>query len=286
MLRKTTQTGHVKLLSGPGEFECCFATLGVVDHDGDWIARRAFKRQAVRIASWGHDWGALPVGRGAIREEGDEALCRGAFFLDTEGGRETYATLKGLDDLAQFSFGFDILDSGPGKVDGQPVRILRKLEVYEVSPVLLGAGINTRLTAIAKARTGGMTPLAVRATIGVLERDLVSSPAGALPEVLAAIADLEKMSIGSPAEAMDEIVRLADPAMVKSLAPTNRDRLRQAIIGLWGPDHSPLWIEAMVDGELARLVEADYQRQELSAGVVPSRAVAMAEVARWAASPV
>lgn len=131
-----------------GEVSVLFATLNVIDHDGDVTMPGAFKQgQEVRISAYNHaSWGpgALPVGKGAIREEGEKAIFDGQFFLNTLAGRDTFETVKAMGDLQEWSYGYDILDASPGQQDGQDVQFLKGMDVFEVSPVLLGAGIDTR----------------------------------------------------------------------------------------------------------------------------------------------
>lgn len=152
MNRKSVQAQSFKLTDeGEGSFEAVFATLNVRDKDGDVIVPGSIENgEPVRISAYNHSsWGgALPVGKGKITEENDELVVRGKFFKTTDAGRETYNTVKELDDLTEWSFGFDTIEAESGELDGKRVNFLRKLKVYEVSPVLLGAGINTRTTAI------------------------------------------------------------------------------------------------------------------------------------------
>ena len=139
----------LKAAEGEGAFTAVFATLGVKDLDGDVTIPGAFQEgQEVRIARWGHNWGDLPVGKGTIHADEKEARVEGQFFMDTQGGQEHYKTVKALGDLQEWSYGFDILEEEPGEVNGEPVRFLKSLDVFEVSPVLLGAGIDTRTEAI------------------------------------------------------------------------------------------------------------------------------------------
>lgn len=136
---------------GSGEFSAVFSTFDTIDLDGDVTLQGAFTEgEAVRISAYGHEsWmGALPVGRGAIRTTDREAIVDGKFFLDTTSGRDTYEVVKGMADLQEWSYGFDILERGQGEFEGQDVQFLRKLKVHEVSPVLLGAGIATRTLAV------------------------------------------------------------------------------------------------------------------------------------------
>lgn len=132
-----------------GSVRATFSTLNTVDLDGDVTLPGAFtENEAVKIARWGHNWGDLPVGRGAIHADAQAAWMDGTFFLDTIGGQDTYKTVKHLGELQEWSYGFDILDAEFGKFAGQDVRFLKRLRVFEVSPVMLGAGVGTRTDSI------------------------------------------------------------------------------------------------------------------------------------------
>jgi len=136
----------------PGMVSAVFSTFNVIDHDHDVTLPGAFEENApVRIAAWNHGWNQLPVGRGEIHETESEARMDGLFFLDTESGKEHYLTVKALGELQEWSYSFDILEHEYGKMDDQDVRFLKKLKVHEVSPVMLGAGIDTR-TLVIKAK--------------------------------------------------------------------------------------------------------------------------------------
>ena len=138
----------------PGDFRAVFATLGVIDRDGDVTIPGAFKEgQEVAIASWGHDWATLPVGEGIIHSNDKEAWVDGTFYLDTPQGEAHYKTIRRRSERQQWSYGFDVIKSRFGVVDGVDVRILEEMEVFECSPVMQAAGINTRTTAI----KGGLT---------------------------------------------------------------------------------------------------------------------------------
>jgi len=138
-----------------GTFTAVFATFNVIDSDGDVTSPGAFADgQRVRISAWGHNWGDLPVGKGVIHADEQRAWVEGRFFLDTSQGADTYKTVKGLEELQEWSYGFNILKSSEGDFDGDRVRYLESLDVYEVSPVMLGAGIGTRTTGIKGAADG------------------------------------------------------------------------------------------------------------------------------------
>jgi len=131
-----------------GTVDCVFATLGVKDKDGDVTVKGAFSNEDVVISAYGHaSWGgALPTGKGSIREVGDEAVMSGQFFMDTMHGADTFRTVKGLGPLQQWSYGYDAKEFSFGDFNGERVRFLKQLATYEVSPTMMGAGINTRTT--------------------------------------------------------------------------------------------------------------------------------------------
>lgn len=143
----------LELKGDEGQFRAVFSTLNVLDAHEDVTVPGAFDVGAdVIIGAYGHaSWGGLfsaavlPAGKGVLGANDQEAWAEGEFFLDTEVGRETYATAKRLGGLMQWSYGFDPLKYDFGEFEGEnDVRFLRKLLVHEVSPVLVGAGVNTR----------------------------------------------------------------------------------------------------------------------------------------------
>lgn len=140
-----------------GLVEASFSTFGVKDHDGDLTLPGAFEDGArVAISAYGHkSWqGEMPVGRGKIRVEDGRAVLEGKFFMSTERGRETFETIKQMGDLQEWSYGFDVVETGEITEDLRQKgvrRVLKKLHVFEVSPVLRGAGIGTETIAVKAA---------------------------------------------------------------------------------------------------------------------------------------
>ena len=138
---------QVKQLEGDGTGSAVFATLNVVDKDGDVTEPGAFGKQAVVIVPT-HDWSSVPLGKGSTREVGDEAIVDFKLNLDSPTAKEWHSALKfDLDEGPQkqeWSYGFDILEESRGEFEGDPVRFLKSLRIHEVSPVLVGAGVNTR----------------------------------------------------------------------------------------------------------------------------------------------
>lgn len=127
-----------------------FSTFGVVDHDGDVVEPGAIKAGPVRVSAYGHaSWeGVLPVGRGQIHTDDEKAWAEMQFFLDTTQGRDTFNTIKGMAELQEWSYSLRNISAEYGELDGEPVRYIKAVDVHEVSPVLLGASIGTRTTAV------------------------------------------------------------------------------------------------------------------------------------------
>lgn len=138
-----------------GLVEAVFSTFDELDRDGDITAKGAFTDGApLVISAYGHrSWdGELPVGKGVIRVGSTEAIADMQFFLETTHGRDTFETVKQLSEagLQEWSYSLQDVVSEWVKVDGRSARLLKKITVKEVSPVLVGAGMSTR-TLTAKA---------------------------------------------------------------------------------------------------------------------------------------
>jgi HK97 family phage prohead protease len=125
-----------------GSLQATFSRFHTVDRDGDLTLPSAFEDGQRVPLVWSHQW-TQPVGDGTIRVLPDRAVFEGQFWTDTIDGEQAYKKVKRAGDLQEYSYGYIIRDAGPGTHDGQPVRVLKSLEILEVSPVLKGAGVNT-----------------------------------------------------------------------------------------------------------------------------------------------
>ncbi len=149
-----TKSFRLKEFDDEGVGSAVIATLGVLDRDGDVILPGAFGVQHVAVVP-AHDASVVPLGKAVISERGNEAIAEFNLNTNIQGGKEWASHLKF--DLAhgeavqQWSFRYDVIDGATGEFGGEPARFLKSLQVPEVSPVLVGAGINTR-TMAAKAR--------------------------------------------------------------------------------------------------------------------------------------
>jgi len=138
-----TLKAQVKDDGEQGQVSAVIATFGVVDADGDIIEPGTFTAGQQVPMAWAHDWTKL-IGKGEIQTTQTAAIFNGAFFLETEAGQEAYKTVRAMGDLQEWSWGFRVLDASYElRDDGDYIRIIKRADVYEVSPVLRGAGVGT-----------------------------------------------------------------------------------------------------------------------------------------------
>ena len=174
--RKIIPGAEFKLLDDDapkGSFIVRFAKLDVVDLDGDVIPSGAIGETDIAVAAWQHGWGSLPVGTARTSEEDGFAVARGQFLLDTQGGADTYEVVKAMGSSLEWSFGFRVR-----KIDwreGTPY--LSDIDIFEVSPVYRGAGIDTGTVDVKEAA------LDAGAAVGYDNDDAKDDPAGPAEEV-------------------------------------------------------------------------------------------------------
>lgn len=165
-------------LSEDGSVMVAFAVLGDpqdqkeedIDKDGDVSLVGSLPLgKDVPISSYAHaSWpergGRLPTGIGTISEAKGKGgrnlgVLTGRFFTDTTHGRDTYLTVKGLGPLQEWSFGY-AAESSKGTWAGKPANLNKRYDVYEVSPVLVGAGNGTSTLAVKEGGPLAGLPLA------------------------------------------------------------------------------------------------------------------------------
>ena len=162
MPNTATETQQYKALQGQfnidealGVVECFVAGIGNKDSVGDIIVPGAFteslKRRKPRVV-WGHNWNE-PIGKVLemyevppsdprlpmkMRAAGIGGLyAKVQFNLKSERGRQAFADVAFFGEEQEWSIGYKTLDA-----DFDPQRqanVLKKVELYEASPVLHGA---------------------------------------------------------------------------------------------------------------------------------------------------
>lgn len=153
---KQTKTTLVQLKQAgdAGSFEAVIATFDEVDQDGDVIEPGAFDGATVPVLP-AHDSRSVPLGKATVEERGEKAVAVGRFNLDVAAARDWHAAVKF--DLEhppsrqEWSWGFVPTKFRFEERDDAQVRVIERVDLLEVSPVLRGASVGTA-TIAAKER--------------------------------------------------------------------------------------------------------------------------------------
>lgn len=127
-----------------GIIEAYVSIFDNIDLVGDIIKQGAFAESIAKKLPkgvWMHNWD-VPIAKTLeVREDGKGLYIRAEFNLETQRGKEAYSDVKfGIID--EFSIGFRVLDY---EWDENDNRIIKKVRLYEWSPVLAGANPDTEL---------------------------------------------------------------------------------------------------------------------------------------------
>lgn len=146
ILRVKFQT-ELKAVKEEGVIEAYVSIFGNVDSDGDIILRGAFLESLAKKLPkgvWSHNWDEPIASTLEAREDEKGLFIKGQFVLAVQKAKEAFELIKaGVID--EFSIGFRILD---WEYDDQNHRIIKKVKLYEWSPVLAGANPDTELVAV------------------------------------------------------------------------------------------------------------------------------------------
>ncbi|MFN8631203.1 MAG: HK97 family phage prohead protease [Chloroflexota bacterium] len=230
---------HDLKLTESGDITLAFAQLDVVDHDGDVTVAGAIPTKDVAMSAYGHtSWdGALPVGRGTVKEAGGWGVFSGRFLMDTDQGRNTYNTVKAMAELQEYSYGYGVTKASFGVKDGVNVRYLEGLDIFEVSPVLAGAGIGTHTMSIKGGGPGPGLPYAdaldgiVREAKALIERSRERAELRAKDGRLLSAASRDRLAaLGDALEALGvdlaSLLDETDPTKAARLAAARDEWLR------------------------------------------------------------
>lgn len=183
-----------------GSFEAVFSTFDVVDRGLDVVMPGAIENAKEVPVVWSHDWSKI-IGRGVTEMQADRAVIKGQLFLNTNDGQQAYETMKAMNDLMEFSWGFMVNDYAYEKRGEQTVRVIKATELFEVSPVLVGEGRGTGLLAIKNAVLSDHTETALAAVELLVQR--YKSLADLLLKEGRPISESRRTRMGSIAEALD-----------------------------------------------------------------------------------
>ena len=128
-----------------------FAKIGEPDHDDDVWQQGSIGQQDCLMSQWGHSiWrGTTPIGKVKCREENGYGVAEVEFNPEVQAAVETWATLKFAPELVEVSVGFMIPEYTYG--EGM-IRNILKADIYEISPVMRGAGTETGVLSVKSTR--------------------------------------------------------------------------------------------------------------------------------------
>jgi HK97 family phage prohead protease len=164
----------IQIKAGPddglaeGEFTAYASVFGNKDSYGDIVMPGAFEET---LAEWKDSGNVIPLLFGhnmqdpdynigevlEAKEDDHGLLTRNLLDLENPKAAQTYRLLKGRR-LSQMSFAYDVLEGGEAereRADGSKEFIyeLRKLKLYEVSTVPIGANQETEILAVKAAQS-------------------------------------------------------------------------------------------------------------------------------------
>lgn len=196
------------------------------DSYGDVVAKGAFLDD---LEAWKSSGNVLPGLYGHRMDDPDYFVAgaidmgeddhgwwvKGAFDLESPKGEQVYRLVKGRR-LSQLSFAFDVLDEGLVELeDGTKANELRKLKVYELSFVPVGANQDTSVVAVKALADATADALKAGRVISSKNLDSLRSAWDAIGAVItAAEANNDESKASGHTEAKGE-----EPAKVKSEEP-------------------------------------------------------------------
>jgi hypothetical protein len=212
---------HLSLTEGDeGTVQAAISVFNTIDSVKDVVLPSFFTDgQAVPMSAWGHNWGALPPGRGTIRVTPDHAVFDGRFFLDTTHGRDHYNTIKQMAELQEWSFGYEITKAEMGEFQGQKVQFLVSGSIFEATPALVGANRLTHTIGIKDGQRLADHEALVRAQVPALIERWRSLDGRGEGKIGAAISRARRERIASlrdvlrsGADDLDGLLKETDPA--------------------------------------------------------------------------
>jgi len=196
MQEKDLVISSFKALDDAGTFEAHVSVFGNVDSYGEVVDKGAFTEWLTQYAGrypkgvWSHNWDEPIIKTLECREDEIGLYVKGQFVLEVQRAREIYALMKaGV--ITDFSFGFAVMEDSYDEATG--LRHLKKIAIYEYSPVLVGANREATL-------------------IGVKADGEEEGAAGEEPEAPAAVAEGEEGAEATPAEATAPVSEESEPA--------------------------------------------------------------------------
>ena len=236
MLLKDTP---IQIKAGPddglaeGQFSAYASVFGNVDSYGDVVIPGAF---ADDLKAWEESGNAIPllfghnmsdpdfnIGHVVDAKEDERGLLVTAELdLENPKAKQVYRMLKGRR-INQMSFAYDVLEGGDAqreKLDGSKEGYyeLRKLKLYEVSVVTIGANQETEVLAVKTAADALLSGAKAGRVISAKSEDDLRQAHAALANVLAAIGEDDDQKQASGTTEVKSSASDEEPPAAKSHA--------------------------------------------------------------------
>lgn len=204
-----------------GQFTAYASVFGNIDSYGDIVAPGAF---AETLEDWKGSGNELPVLFGhnmsdpdynighVVKAEEDERglLVTVQLDLDSPKGAQVYRLIKGRR-VSQMSFAYEVLDGAPVEKDGAEAFELRRLKIYEVSVVPIGANQETEILTVKAATAALAGGVKEGRVLAAKHIDSLRAAGDAIASVVAAAEGKDHEKASGPSQTKDE-----DPAAGKS----------------------------------------------------------------------
>ena len=216
---------EMKAIGEAGEFEGWLSTFGNIDSYGDTVVKGAYKKTVAENNGkfpilWVHDH-SEPLGS-LFAEEREKGLwVKGSLNLDVQRAREARSLVQ-RGDVSGMSIYYTAIQVGFKEMDGQQVRVLKEIRLYEGSILPIPADNEARIQSMKSAAMLG-DPNAM--SLDEWRERLIGLPADQLEEIKSLL-EAEKSgrvpTLTPPVEsAQDEAVVYAFEEMRKSLSAIN-----------------------------------------------------------------
>ena len=151
-LERKAFTAEVKAAEDgePGSFTGYAAIFGNVDSFGDVMDPASFNRtlseRGLPMLAWMHEWDLVgPIGVvGAAIPDEKGLRIDGRLFIESDLPSRVYQSMK-AGQVREMSFAFKTVEASDETRDGETVRIVKDVDLYEVSLVLVGANPETEV---------------------------------------------------------------------------------------------------------------------------------------------
>jgi len=224
------KTAKVQIKAGPedgledGQFVAYCSVFGNVDSYGDVVMAGAFTdtladwqgAKGLLPVLWGHDTQDPFSNIGSVTEAVEDAKglkVTAQLDLESPKAAQVYRLLKG-GRVSSMSFAYDVVEGGPAKSEALGDYFeLRKLKLYEVSVVPVGANDQTEILAIKAAvdaltagvKAGRVLSTANEKALRAVHEQMMEA-ASQMDDVMSSMTDQEKTSTDGPVKTDEPLV--------------------------------------------------------------------------------